>query len=206
METLGFKVPTAPHMRFMRCNRKHHALAYAKSDLASLNHIAFEMRDMDAVMRGIGRLRDAGHELVWGPGRHGPGNNVFGYFVAPWGGIVEYTAEVSEVERTTRSARPRTGSGRPGASTTGASRRRTRPRPRRPRRCCASGLDAELRNQLRITRVLAAHVGGELLGRHRLGHVHGERLEALAHRSGAASLLDFRIDTGDDIRGVFAGA
>jgi len=95
---LGFKVSDrTAHMRFVRCNRKHHALAYAKSDLASLNHIAFEMRDVDAVMRGIGRLRDAGFDCVWGPGRHGPGNNVFGYFVAPWGGIVEYTAEVSEV-------------------------------------------------------------------------------------------------------------
>ena len=98
VERLGFKVSDrTAHMRFVRCNRKHHALAYAKSDLASLNHIAFEMRDVDAVMRGIGRLRDAGFDCVWGPGRHGPGNNVFGYFVAPWGGIVEYTAEVSEV-------------------------------------------------------------------------------------------------------------
>jgi 2,3-dihydroxy-p-cumate/2,3-dihydroxybenzoate 3,4-dioxygenase len=98
VEKLGFKVSDrTAHMRFVRCNRKHHALAYAKSDAASLNHIAFEMRDVDAVMRGIGRLRDAGYECVWGPGRHGPGNNVFGYFVAPWGGIVEYTAEVSEV-------------------------------------------------------------------------------------------------------------
>jgi len=98
VERLGFRVSDrTAHMRFVRCNRKHHALAYAKSDLASLNHIAFEMRDVDAVMRGIGRLRDAGFDCVWGPGRHGPGNNVFGYFVAPWGGIVEYTAEVSEV-------------------------------------------------------------------------------------------------------------
>ena len=98
VEKLRFKVSDrTAHMRFVRCNRKHHALAYARSDAASLNHIAFEMRDMDAVMRGIGRLRDAGFDCVWGPGRHGPGNNVFGYFVAPWGGIVEYTAEVSEV-------------------------------------------------------------------------------------------------------------
>ena len=99
VEKLGFKVSDrTAHMRFIRCNRKHHALAYAKSEFASLNHIAFEMHDMDAVMRGIGRLRDAGHEPVWGPGRHGPGNNVFGYFIAPYGGIVEYTAEVSEVD------------------------------------------------------------------------------------------------------------
>lgn len=99
VEKLGFKVSDrTAHMRFIRCNRKHHALAYAKSQFASLNHIAFEMHDMDAVMRGIGRLRDEGYEPVWGPGRHGPGNNVFGYFIAPYGGIVEYTAEVSEVD------------------------------------------------------------------------------------------------------------
>jgi len=35
-------------------------------------------------MRGIGRLKDAGFETFWGPGRHGPGNNVFAYFVAPF--------------------------------------------------------------------------------------------------------------------------
>jgi catechol 2,3-dioxygenase-like lactoylglutathione lyase family enzyme len=98
VEQLGFKVSDrTAHMRFVRCNRKHHALAYAKAGLASLNHIAFEMPSMDAVMRGIGRLRESGLEPVWGPGRHGPGNNVFGYFIAPYGGIVEYTAEVSEV-------------------------------------------------------------------------------------------------------------
>jgi len=98
VEKLGFKVSDrTAHMRFVRCNRKHHALAYAKSEFASLNHIAFEMPSLDAVMRGIVRLREAGYEPVWGPGRHGPGNNVFGYFIAPFGGIVEYTAEVSEV-------------------------------------------------------------------------------------------------------------
>jgi len=98
VEKLGFVVSDrTAHMRFLRCNRKHHCVAYAKSALPSLNHIAFEMKDVDAVMRGIARLREAGYESVWGPGRHGPGNNVFGYFIAPYGGVIEYTAEVSEV-------------------------------------------------------------------------------------------------------------
>jgi catechol 2,3-dioxygenase-like lactoylglutathione lyase family enzyme len=99
VEKLGFKVSDrTAHMRFLRCNRKHHAIAYAHSQLASLNHVAFEMQDIDAVMRGIVRLREAGFETVWGPGRHGPGNNVFGYFIAPFGGVIEYTAEVSEAD------------------------------------------------------------------------------------------------------------
>ena len=98
VEKLGFQVSDRTgHMRFLRCNRKHHCVAYAKSEFSSLNHIAFEMQSVDAVMRGIARLREAGFESVWGPGRHGPGNNVFGYFIAPYGGVIEYTAEVSEV-------------------------------------------------------------------------------------------------------------
>jgi 2,3-dihydroxy-p-cumate/2,3-dihydroxybenzoate 3,4-dioxygenase len=99
VERLGFKVSDRTrHMNFVRCNRKHHCLAFARSGASTLNHIAFEMADVDAVMRGIGRLRDAGYPVVWGPGRHGPGNNVFGYFIGPHGGVVEYTAEVSEVD------------------------------------------------------------------------------------------------------------
>jgi catechol 2,3-dioxygenase-like lactoylglutathione lyase family enzyme len=98
VEKLGFVVSDrTAHMRFLRCNRKHHCIAYAKSDAGSLNHVAFEMESVDAVMRGITRMREAGFEAVWGPGRHGPGNNVFGYFIAPWGGVIEYTAEVAEV-------------------------------------------------------------------------------------------------------------
>ena len=94
---LGFRVSDRTrHMTFLRCNRVHHCIAYARAGYASLNHVAFEMADVDGVMRGIGRLRDAGYPCVWGPGRHGPGNNVFGYFVGPHGGLVEYTSEVSE--------------------------------------------------------------------------------------------------------------
>ncbi len=98
VEVLGFKVSDRTRaMTFVRCNQKHHALAYAHSDVSSLNHIAFEMNDCDGVMRGITRMRDAGFDVVWGPGRHGPGNNVFGYFIAPFGGVIEYTAEIQEV-------------------------------------------------------------------------------------------------------------
>ena len=95
-DTFGFRVSDRTrHMTFLRCNRVHHCIAYARAGYPSLNHVAFEMADVDAVMRGIGRLRDAGYPCVWGPGRHGPGNNVFAYFVGPHGGLIEYTAEVS---------------------------------------------------------------------------------------------------------------
>ena len=37
-------------------------------------------------------------QIEWGVGRHGPGNNVFAYFIGPVGIVVEYTAEVLQVD------------------------------------------------------------------------------------------------------------
>jgi hypothetical protein len=84
-------------MVFVRCNRSHHSTAFARAGFASLNHIAFEMRDMDAVMRGVGRLRDHKFVPAWGPGRHGPGANVFAYFIAPFAAVVEFSTAVETV-------------------------------------------------------------------------------------------------------------
>jgi catechol 2,3-dioxygenase-like lactoylglutathione lyase family enzyme len=106
-EKLGLKVSDRTKiMTFMRCNRKHHCIAYVRAGFSSLNHVAFDMPSLESVMRGIGRLRDAGYPAVWGPGRHGPGNNVFGYFIGPHGGVVEYTSEVSEVDESYRVGGP----------------------------------------------------------------------------------------------------
>ncbi|MFN0303891.1 MAG: VOC family protein [Burkholderiales bacterium] len=85
-------------MDFIRCNRDHHNLSFAKGNAPTLNHIAFHMPTLESVMRGAGRLRDAGYPIEWGVGRHGPGNNVFAYFVAPGDVVVEYTAEVEQVD------------------------------------------------------------------------------------------------------------
>jgi catechol-2,3-dioxygenase len=58
-EVLGFRVSDRTKgMVFVRCNDAHHSTAFARAGFASLNHIAFEMADLDAVMRGIGRMRD----------------------------------------------------------------------------------------------------------------------------------------------------
>lgn len=95
---LGFRVSDRTKgMVFVRCNDSHHSTAFARAGFASLNHVAFEMEDMDAVMRGIGRLRD--HALVpaWGPGRHGPGANVYAYFIAPFGPVIEFSTAVEKV-------------------------------------------------------------------------------------------------------------
>ena len=96
---LGFTlVDRTRIMAFMNCNRDHHSVALGDADNDALNHIAFLMPDLESVMRGGGRMRDAGFEIEWGPGRHGPGNNAFNYFVGPDDVVIEYTADVQQVD------------------------------------------------------------------------------------------------------------
>ena len=85
-------------MAFMNCDADHHTIALGDTDNDALNHIAFLMPTLDAVMRGGGRMKDAGMPPQWGPGRHGPGDNAFNYFVDPFGIVIEYTAEVEQID------------------------------------------------------------------------------------------------------------
>ena len=97
---LGFTVSDRTgHMTFLRCGSgDHHNIAFARAPAQTLNHIAFNMPSLEAVMLGAGRVRDAGYPIEWGVGRHGPGHNVFSYFVAPGDVAVEYTGEVEQVD------------------------------------------------------------------------------------------------------------
>lgn len=85
-------------MHFLRCNATHHVIAICSTDAASLNHISFEMASWNQLMFGVGRLKEAGHKVQWGIGRHGPGDNVFAYFLDPDGLAIEYTAEVEQLD------------------------------------------------------------------------------------------------------------
>lgn len=97
---LGLRVSdwSERQMAFLRCDRTHHCVAFNRAEWASVNHVAYELADLDALMRGIGRLRRAGHQPLWGPGRHGPGDNAFCYFADPAGMVCEYTCGMVEVD------------------------------------------------------------------------------------------------------------
>jgi catechol-2,3-dioxygenase len=98
-EVLGFKVSdwSEDQMVFLRCHTDHHSIALNRADHASVNHVAFELPSIDAYMRGIGRLKSGGYPLNWGPGRHGPGDNVFAYWIGPSGFVIEYTTALEQV-------------------------------------------------------------------------------------------------------------
>jgi catechol 2,3-dioxygenase-like lactoylglutathione lyase family enzyme len=98
-EKLGFKLSDwIPFMGFYRCNANHHSLAIADGETATLNHVAFEVKSIDDMMRGSGRvLKDGRARIMMGPGRHSAGDNTFYYFFDPQGNVSEYTAEVEQI-------------------------------------------------------------------------------------------------------------
>ena len=98
-DVLGFRVSDwlGNFMGFLRCNSAHHRLAILPGP-PCLNHVAYDMVNADAMLRGVSHLKQQGIDIRWGPGRHTAGDNTFSYFVTPGGFAVEYTAELEEVD------------------------------------------------------------------------------------------------------------
>ena len=101
-DVLGFRLSDATErMDFVRCSSDHHSIALARSQGAGLNHMAYEVPNFDGLMRGAGRMKQSGFNIEWGVGRHGPGDNIFTYFIEPNGFVTEYTTEVEKIDEAT---------------------------------------------------------------------------------------------------------
>lgn len=102
IDALGFRlIDRTPVLSFFHCdNTDHNSMVLCGAAGPTLNHIAFELPVWESVMRGAGRMRDAGYPIEWGVGRHGAGDNVFAYFAGPEEIPLEYTAEVLQVDDT----------------------------------------------------------------------------------------------------------
>lgn len=104
---LGFRASdySADQMVFLRCSADHHSIALVRAHYPSVNHVAFEVSTINEFMRAIGRMKQKGHVPSWGPGRHGPGDNPFAYFVSPAGFVIEFTSELQRIDEATHKAR-----------------------------------------------------------------------------------------------------
>ena len=102
IDVLGFKLSDSTHMmEFLRCSADHHSIAIFRNNGPSLNHVAYELPNIDGLMRGAGRVKRSGFDIEWGVGRHGPGSNVFSYFIEPNGFVAEYTTELEQLDDAT---------------------------------------------------------------------------------------------------------
>lgn len=80
---------------FMRSNHEHHTLAaFYKDQPPGVDHHSYEAGEWGVIKDWCDRFGERRIQLMWGPGRHGPGNNLFIFIVDPDGNWIEVSAEL----------------------------------------------------------------------------------------------------------------
>ena len=105
MDTLGF-IPSdvmclpdgTPVGAFMRLDRgdqptDHHTVFVATGLESKVDHVAFEVIDLDAVEMGQQVMMARRYRHAWGVGRHLLGSQIFDYWRDPWGQKHEHYAD-----------------------------------------------------------------------------------------------------------------
>jgi catechol-2,3-dioxygenase len=98
-DVLGFRVSDwmGDFFSFLRCGPDHHSINLMETGSNRHFHTAFELRDWAHMHDACDFLSLNGYKLLWGPGRHGIGHNLFAYHRAPNGLITETFAELDRV-------------------------------------------------------------------------------------------------------------
>jgi len=101
----GFKVSdyTPGKFAFLRCfpNPYHHSFAIGETENNRLHHVNFMVSEIDDIGRAVNRLRNAGVEISFGPGRHHTSGSMFLYFSDPDGLTAEYSFGMEELPEST---------------------------------------------------------------------------------------------------------
>jgi catechol-2,3-dioxygenase len=79
------------------CDVDHHGLAVIFGPRPELSHYAWTLPDLNAIGRVADRLLAQGRKPIWGPSRHGPGNNLFLYFHDADGAMIECCADMARM-------------------------------------------------------------------------------------------------------------
>ena len=94
---LGFRLTDRMGEVFawMRSETEHHSVAVVQTGRSGgLDHYSFDLDGWADFKVWADRLTDLGVPVAWGPGRHGPGNNLFLFLDDPDGNHVELSAEM----------------------------------------------------------------------------------------------------------------
>ena len=128
-ETLGFICSDDVYVEdkdnvigsFNRCDRgdryvDHHVFFCLAHEKTGLNHLSFEVSDIDDVCMGHDYLKQFGkYEHMWGIGRHVLGSQVYDYWADPWGHVHEHWAD-SDRLNVTNGSKSRAGRGSAGVA------------------------------------------------------------------------------------------
>jgi catechol-2,3-dioxygenase len=110
-ETLGF-VPsdycaedpedtTTRTVAFYRSDPEHHSFAVFGASQARADHHAYKTTCWNDIRDWADHLASRHIKIWWGPGRHGPGNNLFLMIEDPHGHALELSAEIEHLDRYT---------------------------------------------------------------------------------------------------------
>jgi len=76
----------------------HHSFFCVMNERAGMNHVSFEVPDVDAVFKDHEYLTRLGkYDHMWGVGRHLLGSQVYDYWADPWGRVHERWADTDRL-------------------------------------------------------------------------------------------------------------
>ncbi|THG31516.1 VOC family protein [Naasia lichenicola] len=82
---------------WMRSNKDHHTLAIVNVGArGNVDHYSFDLAEWEDFKSWCDKLTEQDVDVAWGPGRHGPGNNLFVFFDDPAGNHIELSAEMEK--------------------------------------------------------------------------------------------------------------
>ncbi len=86
---------------FVRSDPEHHSLAAFRASRPAFDHFALETGGWNDLRDWADHFAALRVPIWWGPGRHGPGNNLFLMIRDPDGNRIEISAELERLDRDT---------------------------------------------------------------------------------------------------------
>ncbi|MGW0251931.1 VOC family protein [Nocardia goodfellowii] len=100
VDQVGFRISDQlddGRFAWLRSDRDHHTLAVVDIERGGdIDHYSYDLSRWEDFKAWCDRLTDENVDVTWGPGRHGPGNNLFVFFDDPAGNHIELSAEMEQ--------------------------------------------------------------------------------------------------------------
>jgi catechol 2,3-dioxygenase len=100
VNTVGFRMSDQladGRFCWLRSDRDHHTLAIVNvGSTGDIDHYSYDLAEWEDFKAWCDRLTELDVAVQWGPGRHGPGNNLFVFFDDPAGNHIELSAEMEK--------------------------------------------------------------------------------------------------------------
>lgn len=99
-DVIGFRITDQLEdgkFTWLRSDRDHHTLAIVHDGKGGdIDHYSYDLAEWEDFKSWCDRLTELDVMVQWGPGRHGPGNNLFVFFDDPAGNHIELSAEMEK--------------------------------------------------------------------------------------------------------------